>query len=100
ALYMFDHLEYEADTLAREYLRDLKAGGPVCLPRHYFPADDPAQAPVNGWGAYGRLLFGNWLDEIRRELSGRTAAAADGLWAQLAERWRTAGLGAPLCEFR
>ncbi|MDX1575976.1 MAG: homoserine O-succinyltransferase, partial [Kiloniellales bacterium] len=85
AFYMFDHLEYEADTLAREYLRDLKAGGPVRLPRHYFPADDPARPPVNGWCAYGRLLFGNWLDVIRRETG---AAPEAGLWARLAGRWQ------------
>ena len=95
ALYMFNHLEYEADTLGREFLRDLRAGGPVSPPRHYFPGDDPAQAPVNRWSAHGRLLFGNWLDEIRREAMAATdGAAADvGLWAQLAGRWQTAGFG-------
>ena len=106
ALYMFNHLEYEAETLAREYRRDLKSGGPVPVPRNYFPGDDPKQAPVNGWGAYGRLMFGNWLDEIRREALGCTAGAGTaagaevGLWSQLAGRWQAAGLAAPLCEYR
>lgn len=94
ALYMFNHLEYEADTLLREYRRDRAAGLAAAPPRHYFPGDDPARAPVDGWSAYGRLLFGNWLDEIRREQAG--GAVPDvGLWAQLAGRWQGAGL-APL----
>jgi homoserine O-succinyltransferase len=100
AVYMFNHLEYEADTLAREYRRDLKSGEPVSPPRYYFPGDDPAQPPANGWCAYGRLLFGNWLDEIAREVPGRSAEADDaevGLWTQLAGRWQMAGLG-PLLE--
>jgi homoserine O-succinyltransferase/O-acetyltransferase len=91
-LYMFNHLEYEADTLLREFLRDLESGDPVVPPRHYLPGDDPAAPPVNGWAGYGRLLFGNWLDEIRREVAD--GATADiGLWAQLAGRWQLAGLG-------
>ncbi len=99
ALYMFNHLEYETDTLLREYLRDLRSGEAVAPPRHYFPGDDPSRAPVDGWSRYGRLLFGNWLDEIRRESAARTgpasepAAAEAGLWAQLAGRWQLARFG-------
>jgi homoserine O-succinyltransferase/O-acetyltransferase len=93
ALYMFNHLEYEADTLAREYLRDLKSGDPVPPPRHYFPGDDPARPPVDGWSTYGRLLFANWVGEIGRAAADEAAADAD-LWARFAGRWQLAG--APL----
>jgi homoserine O-succinyltransferase len=87
ALCMFNHLEYETDTLLREYLRDLKTHGEVAPPRHYFPGDDPAQPPVDRWSAFGRLLFANWLEEIARQLP--EAAAQTGLWGQLAGRWQT-----------
>jgi len=66
ALYMFNHLEYDAGTLRDEFLRDRRAGKPVDLPRGYFPGDDPERAPVNIWRPYGHLLFANWLGEIYR----------------------------------
>ena len=66
AVHMFNHLEYDAETLRDEFLRDRRAGKPVDLPRGYFPGDDPDRAPVNIWRPYGHLLFANWLGEIHR----------------------------------
>ena len=66
AVYMFNHLEYDAETLRDEFLRDRRAGKPVELPRDYFPGDDPQRAPLNIWRPYGHLLFANWLGEIYR----------------------------------
>jgi len=60
ALHMFNHLEYDTDTLKEEFLRD--GSGPV--PANYFRGDDPAAAPVNGWRSHAHLLFGNWINEI------------------------------------
>ncbi len=34
AFYMFNHLEYDTDTLRDEYLRDLEAGKPIGLPKN------------------------------------------------------------------
>jgi hypothetical protein len=50
---------------------------------------------MDGWSAHGRLLFGNWLDEIRLERAPATdpAAADAGLWAQMAGRWQLARFG-------
>nr|WP_087573828.1 homoserine O-succinyltransferase [Sphingomonas sp. CDS-1] len=59
-LHMFNHLEYDRLTLAEEYARD----GARQLPAHYFPGDDPAQAPLNHWRSHAHLLFGNWINEI------------------------------------
>jgi homoserine O-succinyltransferase len=59
AVLMFNHLEYDVDTLGNEYCRD---GGPV--PVNYYPDDDPAQPPVNAWRSHGHLFFGNWINEI------------------------------------
>jgi len=32
------------------------------LPRHYFPNDDPTQAPRVTWRAHAQLLYTNWLN--------------------------------------
>ena len=64
AIYMFNHLEYDADTLKTEYDRDVAAGEPIHVPVNYYPDDDPAQEPVNQWRSYAHLLFWNWINEI------------------------------------
>jgi homoserine O-succinyltransferase len=71
ATYMFNHLEYDRETLAEEYLRDLRAGREIDPPRNYFPADDPRRPPVEGWQDHGRLLFGNWIQGIHEAISAR-----------------------------
>ena len=63
-LYVLDHLEYDATSLADEYFRDLKAEIPIKPPRHYFPGDDPERAPPNTWRAHGHLLLSNWVNEM------------------------------------
>lgn len=47
ALYIFNHLEYDRDTLKDEYDRDVEAGTPVRVPCNYYPDDDPAKTPLN-----------------------------------------------------
>ena len=64
ALYIFNHLEYESDTLKQEYDRDSAAGLPVDVPCNYYPEDDPARAPSNRWRSHAHLLYGNWISEI------------------------------------
>lgn len=64
--YMFNHFEYDADTLAREYQRDVEAGQPIDPPVGYFPDDDPAQSPVADWAEAGRRMYQNWLAIIER----------------------------------
>ncbi len=66
ALYMFNHLEYDAGTLGEEFRRDRLAGRPVEIPGNYFPENDPERLPANRWRPYGHLLFANWLGEISR----------------------------------
>lgn len=82
AVCMFNHLEYDADTLQREYLRDRAAGLPVAPPSGYFPGEDPDVAPVNTWRPAAQVLFGNWLDQIaaaRRTATIASPAALRGL---------------------
>jgi homoserine O-succinyltransferase/O-acetyltransferase len=56
------HLEYETDTLALEYSRDLERGLTVPIPAHYFPGDNPEQPPINCWRSHAHLFFSNWLN--------------------------------------
>lgn len=63
-IFVFGHSEYDRSTLANEYFRDLKAGKPIALPRHYFPQDDPTQKPRFIWRGHANLLFKNWLNIV------------------------------------
>lgn len=63
-LYMFNHVEYDSNTLADEYFRDKKAGVPIQVPANYFPDDDPANRPLNRWRSHAFLLFGNWINRV------------------------------------
>jgi homoserine O-succinyltransferase len=62
--YMFNHLEYDAETLLGEYRRDRDAGLGTALPFNYFPDNDPELAPRLTWRAHRNLLFGNWINMI------------------------------------
>ncbi|WP_298918133.1 homoserine O-succinyltransferase [uncultured Roseobacter sp.] len=64
ALYIFNHFEYDRDTLKQEYDRDVDAGTPINVPMNYYPGDDPAQTPLNRWRSHAHLLYGNWINEI------------------------------------
>jgi len=64
ALYMFNHLEYDSDTLKAEYDRDVASGDRIQPPVNYFPGDNPGRAPENRWRSHGHLLYGNWINEI------------------------------------
>jgi homoserine O-succinyltransferase/O-acetyltransferase len=63
-LYMFNHIEYDTNTLGEEYHRDLAAGKPTALPVNYFPGDNPNVPPENRWRSHAHLLFGNWINEV------------------------------------
>ncbi len=56
------HSEYDRDTLAGEYFRDVKKNLPIEIPRHYFKNDDPAQEILYRWRGHASLLFSNWLN--------------------------------------
>jgi len=60
--FMTCHPEYDADTLALEYYRDLEKGLSIKIPENYFPDDDPKQPPVVRWRSTGQLIFSNWLN--------------------------------------
>lgn len=61
-IFMTGHLEYDTDTLAQEYRRDLDKGLRIEPPRNYFPGDDPARSPVSTWRSTAHLFYSNWLN--------------------------------------
>ena len=63
-LFVFNHLEYDATTLADEYHRDVAAGLATVMPENYFPDDDPGQAPINNWRPFAFLLISNWINDL------------------------------------
>ena len=63
-LYLFNHFEYDSNTLKQEYDRDIANGTPINIPGHYYPGDDPSQTPLNRWRSHAHLLYGNCINEI------------------------------------
>jgi homoserine O-succinyltransferase len=64
ALYIFNHFEYDSDTLKQEYDRDVANGTAIDVPVNYYPGNDPARAPQNRWRSHAHLLYGNWINQI------------------------------------
>ena len=60
--FMTCHPEYDADTLAKEYFRDLDKGMDPKVPINYFPGDDPKKEPIVRWRSTGQLFYSNWLN--------------------------------------
>lgn len=61
-IFLTGHFEYDADSLAKEFYRDLGKGLPIQLPYGYFPEDDPKQTPLMRWKAHANLFYSNWLN--------------------------------------
>jgi len=64
AMYIFNHFEYDSDTLKQEYERDKSTNSDALIPRNYFADDNPELLPSNRWRSHAHLLYGNWINEI------------------------------------
>jgi len=60
--YATGHSEYDRETLAKEYFRDVNKGLDIKVPFNYFPDDDPNMIPPVTWRGTANLLFTNWLN--------------------------------------
>ena len=60
--FVMGHSEYDADTLNREYVRDLGKGMNPDIPKHYYPDDDPSKEPPLTWRSHGQWIYSNWLN--------------------------------------
>ncbi len=61
-VYSFGHLEYDRDTLAKEYKRDLATGRHPKIPSNYFEDDDPDKVPKLRWNLAAAQFFNNWIN--------------------------------------
>ena len=61
-IFVTGHQEYDKETLATEYFRDVKAGLPINVPENYFRDDDPEKEILYRWRGHTSLLFSNWLN--------------------------------------
>ena len=60
--FVLGHGEYDRNTLATEYFRDLNKGLHPTIPHNYFPEDDPQATPPLTWRSNATMLFTNWLN--------------------------------------
>lgn len=56
------HLEYVADTLDKEYRRDVGKRDDVEMPVNYYEGNNPCNKPVVRWRAHANLMFSNWIN--------------------------------------
>ncbi len=61
-LFVTGHSEYDKDTLAKEYFRDVRRGLNPDVPENYFEGNDPHNEPRLNWKSHSTLLFTNWLN--------------------------------------
>ena len=61
-VFVTGHAEYDRDTLANEFFRDVKKGIHPKIPVNYFPDDDVETTPYFTWKSHAHLLFANWLN--------------------------------------
>lgn len=61
-VFVMGHCEYDRNTLAMEYFRDINKGISPKIPVNYFPDDNPAAIPPLTWRSHATLLFTNWLN--------------------------------------
>ncbi len=66
-VFITGHLEYDAETLATEYQRDIERGLPVDMPVNYFTKNDPSTKPLSTWRSNANLFFYNWINYVYQE---------------------------------
>ena len=62
--FIFNHLEYDFDTLHKEYQRDLNTNQKIVMPENYYPENNIEKLPTNIWRPFAFLLFANWLNQL------------------------------------
>lgn len=62
SIFMTGHLEYDTETLANEYYRDLQKGLDIDIPENYFTDNDPKKPVYSTWRSTAHLFYSNWLN--------------------------------------
>lgn len=61
-IYVTGHLEYDVNTLDKEYRRDLSKGLKIDIPKNYYINDNPENKPDFSWKVNGDKLYSNWVN--------------------------------------
>lgn len=61
-VFSFGHLEYDRDTLDKEYQRDVLASKNPDVPENYYQDDNPAENIKMRWNLAATTFFSNWLN--------------------------------------
>jgi homoserine O-succinyltransferase len=62
-VYVFNHPEYDTETLGNEYRRDSAKNPAYPQPAHYFPNGDPQQPAPNLW-RHTANIYTNWVKAV------------------------------------
>lgn len=62
SIFMTGHLEYDSDTLAKEYSRDISKGLNIHIPENYFTDNNPSLPVKSKWRSTAHLFYSNWLN--------------------------------------
>lgn len=60
-VFVMGHMEYDRDTLKKEYERDLSKGLPIKPPVNYFTDGEMREVKMN-WSSTSNLFYTNWLN--------------------------------------
>ena len=62
-VFVLGHMEYDRDTLQKEYLRDKAKGLPIAPPSAYFISGNEEKIRMN-WSSTANLFYNNWLNLV------------------------------------
>lgn len=79
-VFIFGHAEYDAETLDKEYKRDVDQGLPIDMPVNYYPNDDPSQTPKLKWRTAANTIYANWLNYYVYQVTPFVIEQIDGSW--------------------
>ena len=60
-IFIVGHLEYEPETLHKEYMRDVSKGLTIAPPVHYYHDDLPENGIDFSWQKTARIFYQNWI---------------------------------------
>lgn len=66
-VFNFGHWEYDADTLHKEYLRDLSKNLDIQKPINYYKNNEPEEGIRVRWRATGSVFFSNWINLVYQD---------------------------------
>ena len=97
-LFMFNHIEYDSDTLRDEHFRDRERGVDTAMPHDYFPDNDPTQTPKNHWRSHAHSAVCKLdqpdlpNDAVRHEIDQEQGGRDLIHWSDISALWPKASI--------